>query len=128
MSGYQPGRCNIGGRQRRKRALVAAVSFVAAAAIVAAYLVGRIPEELLVAVFVPLSVGFEWAFQAYEAFCVRLALLGRYNFCSDDGDEAERGDVTDPSHQQADRMFAAKITVVSVALAAAVTVLLVALL
>lgn len=116
---YRPGRCNIGSEQRQRRARIAALAFLAAAAVVAAYVAGVLPEPLLLVVFVPLAVGFEWAFQAHESFCVRLALAGRYAF----GDE--RGDVPDATNRRADRLYGAQITVASVLLAAAVTAVLV---
>ncbi|MFB6101728.1 MAG: hypothetical protein ABEJ73_04110 [Haloplanus sp.] len=120
---YRPGQCNIGRRQRRRRAALAGGGFLVAAVIVAAYLVGVIPRLLLASVFVPLAVAFEWAIQAYEAFCVRLALLGRYDFSgADDGD---RGAVSAPGNQRADQLYALKISVVSVALAASVTAVIV---
>ncbi|MGB9965305.1 hypothetical protein [Halobacterium sp. CBA1126] len=115
MTDYQPGRCNIGSEQRRRRARVAALAFLAAAAVGAAYVAGALPGPLVLAVFVPLAVGFEWAFQAHESFCVRLALAGRYAF----GDD--RGEVPDAASRRADRLYGAKITAVSVLLAGALT-------
>lgn len=121
MSGYQPGRCNIGRRQRTRRAAIAVAAFVVAALYVAAYIAGFVPEMLLLGVFVPLFIGFEWALQAYNAFCVHLALLGRYDFHNGNDD---RGDVNDPTNREADRIHAVKITASAVVAAAAVTVVL----
>ncbi|MCG1003518.1 MULTISPECIES: hypothetical protein [Halobacterium] len=118
MTDYRPGQCNIGSKQRQRRGRIAALAFLAAAALVAAYAAGALPEPLLLAVFVPLAVGFEWAFQAYESFCVRLALAGQYAF----GDD--RADVPDAANRRTDRLYAAKITATSVVLAAAVTAVL----
>lgn len=119
MTGYQPGVCNIGRRQRLGRAGIAAVAFAVTGGLVGAYALALVPEVLLVAAFVPLALGFEWAFQAYESFCVRLALLGRYDFsgASDDG----VGRVADPGDRRADQVHAAKITAASVLLAAVAT-------
>jgi hypothetical protein len=117
---YRPGACNIGDRQRRARALKAALSFVAAGAIVAAELLGYLPTEVLLATaFVPLTLGFEWAIQAYDAFCVRLALLGRYDFRTD-GDGGT-GPVADGDDRRRDGVRAAKITAVSVLFGAVAT-------
>jgi hypothetical protein len=121
---YQPAQCNIGRRQRRQRAAYAGVSALGAAAFVVAYLVGAIPQLLRIGVFAPLSLAFEFTLQAYESFCVGLALLGKYDFSG----EGETGGVTDPSNRRDDRLYALRITVVSVTLAALVTAVLVAVL
>lgn len=122
MSGYHPGYCNIGRRQRRKRLLVAIVAFLAALVYLLAYSEGLLPPPLLIGVFIPLSIGFEWFIQAYTAFCVRLALLNRYNFRGDGG---EAGTVSDPHSQRVDQVQAAKITSVAIGLAAVTTGILV---
>lgn len=118
MSGYEAGYCNIGRRQRRRRLTVSAGAFGVAVLYVLAYLVGSVPSPLLVAVFIPLSVGFEWGLQAYTSFCVRLALLNRYDFRGDGG---ESGTVTDRGARRADQWQAARITGAALALAAATT-------
>lgn len=119
MTGYQPGYCNIGRRQRRKRLRLAAAAFGASGVYVLAYAVGLLPGPLLVGVFVPLTLGFEWAFQAYTSFCVRLALLNRYDFRGAAGGDA--GTVTDPDARRADGLYAAKITCGAVLSAATTT-------
>jgi len=119
VTDYRPGQCNIGSQQRRRRARIAALAFLAAAAVVAADAAGALPGPLLLVVFVPLAVGFEWAFQSYESFCVRLAMVGQYAF----GDD--RGDVPEAADRRADRLLAAKITAASVLLAGVVTAALV---
>ena len=121
MTGYQPGYCNIGRQQRRRRLGVAGTAFVAAGLYGLAYLWGVLPSPLLVAVFVPLAVGFEWGLQAYTGFCVRLALLNRYDFGRVDGDDAGTGTVTAPDARRADQLQAAVITGAAVVFAAATT-------
>ncbi len=101
---------------------MAAVAFVGAAVYVGAVVAGVVPEVLLVGVFVPLAVGFEWAIQASTGFCVRLAFLNRYDFSTGDGG-GKTGAVGDPEHRRADHEYAAKITVAAVAFAAATTAL-----
>lgn len=115
MSAYRPGYCNIGREQRRRRLTFAGVAFAAAALYVVGYVLGVVPAPLLVAVFVPLAVGFEWGIQAYAGFCVRLALLNRYRF----GKEA--GDVSDRQDRRADRLQAAKVTGAALVAAAVTT-------
>ena len=122
---YRPAQCNIGPHQRRRRAALAVGGLAAAGVVVVAHLAGYLPELLLVGVFVPFAVAFEWGIQAYEGFCVRLALLGRYDFSGDDAAEST-GSVTDPDHRRRDRRHALRISVISVILAAVATALVVA--
>lgn len=122
---YRPGYCNIGRYKRRQRLRVALLGFAVAGAYVVAYLAGFVPGPLLVAVFVPLSVGFEWGLQAYTSFCVRLALLNRYDLRGSGG---TTGDVSRPDARHADQVQALKISVAAVVSAAALTALLVVLL
>jgi len=120
---YRPAQCNIGRRGRRRRAAYAGVSALVAVAFVVAYLVGAIPRLLLIGVFAPLALAIEYAVQAYESFCVGFALLGKYDFSGEGG---STGRVSDPSNRRDDQVYALRITAVSVALAALVTVALVA--
>jgi hypothetical protein len=123
---YRPAQCNIGRRGRRRRAAFSLAALAVAGGVVGAYLAGALPELLLPAVFVPLAIAFEWGIQAYESFCVRLAVLGRYDFSGEQGDGT--GTVGDPSHRREDRRYALRISVVSVTLAAVATAVIVALL
>jgi hypothetical protein len=115
-TGYRPGYCNIGERQRRSRLRVAVAGFAGVVA-------GPVPRELLVAVFVPLAVGYEWGLQASTAFCVRLAVGNRYDF-----GRGASGTVDDPGAQQDDQLQAVKITAASLLLAMLTTGLVVVLL
>jgi hypothetical protein len=127
VSEYRPGACNIGPRQRRRRAQRAAAAAAVAVGIVAAQLLGVLPDRLLlVGTFVPLALAFEWAIQARESFCVGLALLGRHDVGTDDGEATGR--VAEPNDRRADQLYATKITATSVLLAGLVTALLVVLL
>lgn len=116
--GYRPGHCNIGRQERRQRSIVAAAAFAASALYALASAASYVPTSLLPAVFIPLSIGFEWGLQAWTSFCVRLALLSRYDVGGDGGS------VRDPDHRHADRTQAAKITASAVVLAAVTTALL----
>ena len=118
MGSYRPGHCNIGRRERRRRGIVAGAAFAVAALIVLAYAGGYLPAPLFAGVFVFLAVGFEWGLQASTAFCVRLALLNRYDFRGEGG---TAGTVSDPGAWQDDRVQAAKITGASLLLAAVTT-------
>lgn len=117
---YQPAQCNIGRHQRRKRAAFAVASALVAVGYVAAYLAGAIPRFLLPGVFAPLALAFEMGLQAYESFCVTFALLGKHGF----GGDGAAGRVTDPTNRRDDQLYALRLSVVSVGLAAVTTVLL----
>ncbi|GGL62104.1 hypothetical protein [Halocalculus aciditolerans] len=125
---YRPGYCNIGREQRRQRYLVSAAAFGAAAVYVAAYLAGYLAEPLLLGVFIPLSIGYEWLLQAYTAFCVRLAFRHRYDFSGDATCDCGAGRVSDAEARRADQLQATKITAVAVLLAAVTTAALAAVL
>ncbi|WP_136688892.1 hypothetical protein [Halorhabdus amylolytica] len=118
MSSYQPGACNIGPDQRRRRLAVAVAAFALATAQVVATVLGWLPDPVLVGVFVPLAIGFEWGLQAHTAFCVRLALLGRYDFRGAGGTS---GEIDDPNYRRADDVQAAKLAVAGVTLSALTT-------
>ncbi len=122
MSGYQPGYCNIGRQQRRRRLAYAVVAFGATGVGVLGVVVELIPRQLLLAAFVTLALGFEMLIQAYSSFCVRLALLSRYDFRGEGG---RAGRVENAKARHADQVYAAKITAASLALAAVSTALLV---
>lgn len=125
MNEYEPATCNIGRGERRRRAVVSAVAFGAAVLYLSLCVVADVPTALFGGVFVPLAIGFEWAIQAHAAFCVRLALLNRYDFRSDGG---EVGEVADPQSEWADQTRAAKITVAALVLAGITTAVILALL
>lgn len=118
MSTYQPSTCNIGPTQRRRRLAIAAVAFALAAAQIVATVLGWLPEPVLVGVFVPLSIGFEWGLQAHTGFCVRLALLGRYDFRGAGGTADA---VRDSDHRRADGVQAAKLSIAGVTLSVLTT-------
>ena len=125
MNEYEPATCNIGRGERRRRAIVSALAFGGAVLYLSICLVADVPTVLFGGVFVPLAIGFEWVIQAHAAFCVRLALLNRYDFRSDGG---EVGEVADPQSERADRIQAAKITVGALVFAGFTTALVLVLL
>lgn len=114
-SSYEPGVCNIGRGEQFQRYVYAALAGVASVAYVAVAVLLDVPSALLAGVFVPLALAVEWLVQARTAFCVRFALLGRY----DTGDGG--GEVTSPEARRADVRQSVRITVLSIAIAAAAT-------
>ncbi|MFB6125819.1 MAG: hypothetical protein ABEJ79_00760 [Halolamina sp.] len=119
MSTYQPGVCNLGRRQRRKRRIAAVGAFLGATAYVAACVAGLVPQSLLGGVFVLLSLGFESSIQSYTGFCATLALRNRYAVDDD------AGSVESPAARKHDRIQAAKITAIAVGCGAATTLVVV---
>ena len=114
-SSYEPGVCNIGRGERFQRYVYAALAGVVAVGYVAVVALLDVPSALLAGVFVPLALAVEWAVQARTAFCVRFALLGRY-----DADD-EAGEVTSPEARREDIRQSVRITVLSLAIAAVAT-------
>lgn len=115
MAQYVPGQCNIGRAERRRRYRIAAVGFAVAALYVAWVALSDAPAVLSVGAFAPLAVAVEWYVQGRQAFCVRLATRGAYSV----GDEAGR--VSSEDARRTDRRYAAKLTALSLAVAAVVT-------
>lgn len=112
---YEPGVCNIGRDEQLQRYVYASLAGVAAVAYVAVAMVLDVPSALLAGVFVPLALAVEWAVQARASFCVRFALLGRY----DTGDGG--GEVTGREARRADVRQSVRITVLSIVIAGLAT-------
>lgn len=139
---YEPGVCNIGSAERRRRYRYAGVCAVAAVAYAAAVLATSVPTALLLGLFVPFSLGTEFLLQARRSFCANLGFRGRFDLRGDgsgsvatDGGSGESGDrttegsaatsgpaepavpvgrVTDPDARAADRRHALRLTVLGV--------------
>lgn len=118
MSEYQPGACNIGARERRRRRWVGITGFVLAAAFVAAAVYAELPPLALLGVFVFLVPGFLGVLQDRTAFCAGFAVKERYDFSGSDGDA---GAVRDKSAVPKDRVQATKMVLAAVLGAAVVT-------
>lgn len=63
MAEYQPGVCNVGGVERRKRYAFGVAGFVVAAAAVVAVYALSLPAVWMLAAGVPLLAGSEGVFQ-----------------------------------------------------------------
>ncbi|GAA0649593.1 hypothetical protein [Salarchaeum japonicum] len=110
MTEYQPGACNIGGGEQRKRYAFGVAGFaVAAAAFVAVYALS-LPAVWTLATLVPLLAGFEGVLQGAQRFCAGFATAGIYDVSADGND---RRDVTDDAARRADRRKAVRIHVQS---------------
>ncbi|WP_435153847.1 hypothetical protein [Haladaptatus sp. DFWS20] len=114
---YQQGVCNISREQQRQRYVVATVGFVLAGIYLLVWHLLSLPAVALFGLFIPLAIGIEWFIQGWFRFCVWLAMKNRYDFTP----SGEQGQVSNPSNQQADEIYAAKITVAALGTAAALT-------
>lgn len=117
MTEYQPGVCNIGADQRRARRLSAVGSFAVAVGVVAAAVVGAIPDLSLWAAVPFVFGGYVGALQDYFRFCVAFGALARYDLSGSGG---ASGSVSEQAAVRADRRQAAKILLLA-AVATAVT-------
>ncbi|QLH79764.1 hypothetical protein HZS55_21790 [Halosimplex rubrum] len=115
MSEYQPGVCNIGRDERRKRRTLGAVSFLAAAAYVGVVLGTGRPAGLLLGSFPLLFGGFVGVVQDRMGFCAGFGALARYDLSGSGGGA---GSVAEEEAVKQDRIKA--FQVVAVAAAAAV--------
>ncbi len=99
MPGYNPGVCNIGRNEIRKRYALALVGFAIAAIVSYAILAFGLPRWVLLISLIPLLMGFEGFFQGYLHFCAGLAAAGVYDFTGSGG---TRHKVTDARSHRTD--------------------------
>lgn len=106
MSEYQPGVCNIGSDERRKRRTAGVVSAGAAGGVTLFVLAAGYPETALLWTF-PLWVGgFVGFFQDRLGFCVGLGVLARYDLTGSGGGA---GTVSESAAVRRDRRRAAEV-------------------
>ncbi|GAA0264775.1 hypothetical protein [Halobacterium noricense] len=123
MPEYQPGSCNIGHAERRKRYLSGVTGFAVAALLVVAVATLHADPAWLLAAVAPLFVGFLGVLQARAKFCVGYAMAGVYDVTVTGGNR----EAAPEAGQRADRKRAivlslkalAAATVVALALYAA---------
>jgi hypothetical protein len=120
MAEYQPGVCNIGEAEQRRRYALGALAALATLALVVGVVSFQLPTWYLLASVVPLLGVAEGFFQARFEFCAGFALAGVYDVSRGGG---ERHEVTDESDRRADRSRARQIHLYSVGAALAGTVL-----
>ncbi len=116
MTEYEPGACNIGEAEQRKRSALGAVAFAATLALVLGVFVTDAATWLLLFTAAPLFFAAEGFFQSHFEFCVGFASMGVYDVSEEGGDQRP---VTDEADRQADRERAREIHLYS----AVVTVL-----
>ena len=123
MAGYQPGVCNIGRDERRKRRVAGIAGFVGAVAYLGVVLWAGLPDRFLLGTFAFLFGGFVGVFQDYFRFCVAFGALARYDLS---GSTDESGTVADAAAVRRDRKRAAQILAYAAVAAAAATAVVVA--
>jgi len=119
MTEYQPGVCNIGADEQRKRQFAGAAGFLAAMTYVLAVVLADSPTNYLLATFVFLFGGFIGYFQARFRFCVAFAALARYDLSGSGGGT---GTISEAEALRRDRRQAVKITLYAAGAATVVTV------
>jgi len=121
MDEYQPGVCNIGANEQRKRWRAGGAGFVVAIVYAAAVVLADLPDAAFLLTFVFLFGGFVGYFQARFRFCVAFAALARYDLSGSGGGT---GSINDEEAVRRDRRQAIKITVYAAIAAAIVTTVL----
>ena len=120
MPEYQPGACNIGHAERRKRYLTGVAGFAVAALLVVAVATVHADPAWLLAAVAPLFVGFLGVLQARARFCVGFAMAGVY-------DVSVTGGNREPASEGGQRADRKRAIVLSVKALAAATVVALAL-
>lgn len=113
MTEYQPGACNIGHAERRKRYLTGVAGFAAAALLVAAVATVHADRAWLLAAVAPLFVGVLGVLQARARFCVGFAMAGVFDVSA----SGERRQPAPEAGQRADRKRAIVLSVKALAAA-----------
>jgi len=111
MAEYQPGVCNIGKNEIRRRYGLAVVAFVIAAIVSYAILSFNWPKWALFFSFILLMMGFEGFYQGYFKFCAGFASRGIYDFAGSGG---SKGNVTDSKLHEEDMKKAMQIHIYSI--------------
>lgn len=106
MTEYQPGVCNIGAAERRKRYALGVAGFLVALLLAVGLYTYTLDPIWMLVVALPLFAGFEGFLQGYRSFCTGFATAGIYDV-SESGDD--RRDVTNESAHAADRQRAIQI-------------------
>lgn len=96
---YQPGVCNIGPGEQRRRLRFGALGFLATAVWVAVVVGFRLPAWALLAAVGPLFGGAMGVIQARERFCAGFALQGIFD--SGDGTDDVQNDAARRTDRQA---------------------------
>lgn len=118
---YQPGVCNLGKNEIRKRYTAGVIGFGTTIIITALfyYFNFYMPYSLFIN-FLPLMIGFTGYYQASNKFCVMFAARGMYNFT---GTANDKGRVINTDFHKLDLVKARKINVKSAVASLVVTII-----
>ena len=105
MASYEPGACNIGESERRKRYGLGAAGMAGTLVLVFGVLALDAPRPLLLVAVLPLFGAALGYFQGRLNFCVNYGLRGLYDA---GGGDATR-EVSDEAHRRADRRRARQV-------------------
>lgn len=119
---YIPGTCNIGGREVKRRQLVALVGLFFSVSSLFALVSINAPREARVGIFFPLLVASVGFVQSRSKFCLAYGFAGTFNF----GKLGDLSRVSDPISRAADRKTALNILLKSIFLAAIATLVVIA--
>lgn len=111
MAEYQPGVCNIGEAEQRRRYALGALASLATLGLVVGVVAFQFPTWYLLVSVLPLVGVAEGFFQARFNFCAGFALAGIYDVSPGGGD---RHEVTDEADRRADRRRAKEIHLYSI--------------
>ncbi|MDY6771354.1 MAG: hypothetical protein SV186_05385 [Candidatus Nanohaloarchaea archaeon] len=117
---YQPGSCNIGRAELRKRAYLGIAGFLFASAVLTGIIYLGLSVIALLPLFAGFSLGFEGYFQTRYRFCAGFAMQGIYDVSEEGGN---RHEVPDSDAHRQDLRQALKIHLYSFLSAGAVTYL-----
>ena len=120
---YIPGSCNIGKGEIRRRQFVALIGAALSISSLITLISVNAPRGARFGIFIPLAITSIGYIQSRRKFCLAYGFLGTFNF----GKLGEISKVADPAAKAADRRTALSILGQSLALAAILTVIVIAL-
>ena len=115
---YQPGVCNIGPAEIRRRRMSGYLGLIVAAAFLILAFVLSWPAPVRLLVFVPVAIAATGFLQAAFHFCVRFGAQGLFNF----GDLGTQEAVHEAEYRRKDQRKALLIAGLSAGIAAVVAV------
>ncbi|MEX1296523.1 MAG: hypothetical protein AB1Z67_10160 [Candidatus Limnocylindrales bacterium] len=108
---YQPGVCNIGPAEIRRRRLIGYLGLAAAVVVALLLLAVDAPAWMRLGLALPVAVGLEGLIQARERFCAGFAMAGLQNM----GELGSETAVEDDEARAADRRKAMRIHATAIA-------------
>jgi hypothetical protein len=120
-SSYQPGVCNIGTGEIRRRQMVAAIGALLTIVLAVILISGHHSKAMRASVFIPAMIFAVGWIQSRRKFCLAFGLMGTFNF----GKLGELSKVADKDDLAKDRATAISILSQAIVLAIAITGLIV---